>query len=76
MAKSPVPSTHGGARPNSGGKRLGAGRKPQDPTAARVQFAQRIHPDTMAVIVAAQKEGESLGVTLDRLLAKKKRRVC
>lgn len=40
----------GGARPNSGGARPGAGRKPSP--VRKVQISLKLHPDTLAMLKA------------------------
>lgn len=56
----------GGARPNSGGKRQGAGRKAIPPSEKRIPFPSRVAPETLAAIKADARESESVGEVVDR----------
>ncbi len=59
-------SGRGGARPNSGGKREGAGRKAISPAQKRVPFPSRVAPETLAAIKADARNDESVGEVVDR----------
>lgn len=60
---------HGGPRPNSGGRREGAGRKPS-PDPKRVKVSVAIDVSTYVTLLALrERDDEPLGRVLDRLLA-------
>lgn len=59
---------HGGARPNAGGRREGAGRPAYSPLGIAARHTVTLSPEAHAVLAANQYAGESYSRVVDRIV--------